>query len=282
MEIIDTYFSALTSYDGAVFSFERWKKYIDSALPGLFPILAADAKSVLLSGEFSPEDYLSVLNRAARCPERLEAAHASFLRVTENLESVIYERFGKSLDAAVVFYLGLCNGAGWVTEYRGKTAILLGMEKISELNWCGVDDMNGLICHELGHVYQKQYGVLDRKFDSAEDSFLWQLFTEGAAMCFEQTVVGDAEYYHQDKNGWKAWCDANFEKIRSDFAKDLKTMSFADQRYFGDWVSYNGRGDVGYYLGCRFVRYILADYGFDELICFDISKVKELFERFTA
>ena len=142
--------------------------------------------------------------------------------------------------------------------------------------------MNGLICHELGHVYQKQYGTLKREFDNFEDSFLWQLFTEGVAMCFEQTVVGDAEYYHQDKNGWKAWCDGHFEQIRSDFARDLKTMSQADQRYFGDWVSYNGRGDVGYYLGCRFVRYILSDYGFDEIICFDIAKVKELFERFKS
>lgn len=58
-------------------------------------------------------------------------------------------------------------------------------------------------------------------------------------------------------------------------------MSFANQRYFGDWVSYNGHGDVGYYLGCRFVRYILLSCEFDEIICFDIAKVKELFECFT-
>lgn len=99
-------------------------------------------------------------------------------------------------------------------------------------------------------------------------------------MCFEQIIVGCHEFYHQDKNGWKLWCDNHFEQIKSDFAKDLKTMSFADQRYFGDWVKYNGHGDVGYYLGCRFVRYILSNYDFDEIICFDIAKVKELFEKF--
>ncbi len=36
MEIIDTYSSALASFDGAGFSFARWRKYIDSELRGCF------------------------------------------------------------------------------------------------------------------------------------------------------------------------------------------------------------------------------------------------------
>lgn len=196
MDIIDTYPSVLMAYNHSNFSFERWKSYINSVLPGLFPILVADVKNALGTGEFSEDDYLSVLNCVAHSRQQLEVAHDSFLQATENLERKIYERFGKSLDAAIVFYLGLCNGAGWVTEYRGKTAVLLGIEKILELEWCHNDDMYGLIYHELGHVYQKQYGTLMRIFDKDEDSFLWQLFTEGVAMCFEQIIIGSAEYYH--------------------------------------------------------------------------------------
>ena len=60
----------------------------------------------------------------------------------------------------------------------------------------------------------------------------------------------------------------------------MNTMSVSNQRYFGDWITYNGHGDVGYYLGCRFVRYILSMYEFDEIIRFDINNVKELFEQF--
>ncbi len=282
MKIIDTYSSALTSYNSSGFSFDRWKKYIDAALPGLFQTLVADAKNAQCNEEFSDKYYLSVLDHVIQDPQQREFAHNSFLQATEDLERIIYERFGKSLDVSIVFYLGLCNGAGWVTEYCGKAAILLGMEKILELDWCNINDMRGLIYHELGHVYQKQYGTFKCEFDKNEDMFLWQLFTEGIAMCFEQIIVDDPTFYHQDKNGWKSWCDDHFEQIRSDFTKDLKTMSFADQRYFGDWVNYNGHGDVGYYLGCRFVRYILSDYDFDEIICFDIVKVKELFKRFVS
>ena len=254
---------------------------MDRSLPGAAPLFLADLRECLETGTVTWEkDYLPVLNGVALQADSQEQAHDSFCRATEDLERVLLERFGKSLDVELIFLLGLCSGAGWVTEYCGKNAIFFGIEKIVELNWCGPDDMIGLIYHELGHVYQAQYGVLDRKFQKGEDSFLWQLFTEGVAMVFEQELVGGPEYFHQDKDGWKAWCDQHFEEIKTDFTVDLPTMTRGDQRYFGDWVSYRGHGDVGYYLGCRFVRFILEKHEFDEIIRFDIDTVRELYREF--
>ena len=57
-------------------------------------------------------------------------------------------------------------------------------------------EMKALILHELGHLYQEQYGVLRREFSTGRDRFLWQLFTEGIAMVFEQETVGDPQFYH--------------------------------------------------------------------------------------
>ena len=57
-------------------------------------------------------------------------------------------------------------------------------------------------------------------------------------------------------------------------------MTRENQRYFGDWVRFEGRGDIGYYLGTRFVRFLLQNDSFDQLIQYDIEKVKEEFERF--
>lgn len=221
-----------------------------------------------------------MLNNVACNHELRENAHLSFCKATDELEHTLYVQFGKTLDIDIIFYLGLCNGAGWVTEYHGNTVILLGIEKIMELNWCSLDDMYGLIYHELGHVYHKKYGIFNRVFDTDTDSFLWQLFTEGIAMYFEQSLVGNANYYHQDKDGWKMWCDDHLQQIKTDFDDDMKTMTFANQRYFGDWVVYHGHCDVGYYLGCQFVHYILSKYRFDESICFDIDMVKKLFKEF--
>ncbi|MCH5352043.1 MAG: hypothetical protein J1E06_01010 [Acutalibacter sp.] len=281
MKIIDTYSELLTSYEGTAFSLDRWKSYMDRSLPGAAPLFLADLEECLGTGNVTWEkDYLPVLNDVALHGDFREKAHASFCRAVEHLENRVAERFGKSLDVELIFLLGLCSGAGWVTEYGGKNVIFFGIEKMIELNWCGLDGMIGLIYHELGHVYQAQYGVLGRAFQKGEDSFLWQLFTEGIAMVFEQELVGDPDYFHQDKDGWKDWCDRHFEGIKVDFTRDLPTMTRADQRYFGDWVSYRGRGDVGYYLGSRFVRYILAKYPFDEIISFDIDTVRELYRQF--
>ena len=280
MKIIDTYQSIATAYENGKFDFKKWKSYINAALPDISRMLIEDSERCLKAGADWEKDFLPVLDAVMQDDELRERAHASFCNVCKNLERTVYEKFEKELDVVIIFYLGLCNGAGWVTKYKGQSAILLGIEKIIELNWCSPDDMYGLIYHELGHVYQGAYGVLDREFENSADTFLWKLFPEGIAMCFEHILVGDSNYYLLDKNGWKSWCDKHFEEIKKDFDHDLKAMTHADQRYFGDWVKYRGHGDVGYYLGCRFVRYILSAYKFDDILSFDINTVTKLYKQF--
>ncbi|HHV14521.1 MAG TPA: hypothetical protein GXX66_02600, partial [Acholeplasmataceae bacterium] len=74
--------------------------------------------------------------------------------------------------------------------------------------------------------------------------------------------------------------DLNLDKIKQDFDKDLSTMSFENQRYFGDWVNYNGKGNVGYYLGTKFIHYLNEKYEFEDILNFDISKVKKEYKEF--
>lgn len=57
-------------------------------------------------------------------------------------------------------------------------------------------------------------------------------------------------------------------------------MTRANQRYFGDWVNYQGRGDVGYYLGTRFLRSLLEDRGFEEVLQFSVKTVWEEYREF--
>ena len=99
-------------------------------------------------------------------------------------------------------------------------------------------------------------------------------------MVFEQDLIGDSDFYQQDINGWKLWCDSNFSLIRNSFNRDRYSMDFNNQRYFGDWVSFEGYGDTGYYLGTRFARFLLEDDSFDNLILYDIKMIKEGFDRF--
>ena len=282
MNVIDTSqsFSAVFHPISRKFDLERWEAYMDKALPKIKPLCLEDRERNLAAGNSWETDCLPVLNAVATCPEKIEKAVCAFHSVTDGLDEKIRRIFKKTVTADVIFYLGLCNGAGWVTSVGDQTVILLGAEKIIELGWEDADSMNGLLLHELGHVYQAQYGVLKRDTLPTEKAFLWQLFTEGVAMVFEQKTVGDLDYFHQDHNGWKAWCDEHIGLLAQAFRNDLKTMNRKTQRYFGDRVTFQDHADTGYYLGARFVQFLLKQETFDEIIGYDIPQVQAGFDTF--
>lgn len=280
INIINTLPQINKLFDDGCFNLEKWRIYINSIYPDCENMFLDDVKECTNTGRYTFEkDFLPIINAVWKNPKVWQLL-ASFDQTIGGLNEKIIESFGKELDVDIVLYLGLCNGAGWVTEINGRTVVLLGIEKIIELDWVSIDDMRGLIYHELGHVYQAQYGILEQETDSCEKEFVWQLFTEGIAMFFEQAIIGDLNYYHQNKDGWKEWCDEHFDQMLRDFKADLPTMSSQSQRYFGDWADYHGKGDVGYYLGARFVHHLLEGYEFDELISFSINKTCEEFEAF--
>jgi hypothetical protein len=282
MTIIDTTSGIQDIFIDGHFDLSKWEEYIEKFVPGAKDICLNDMMDCRNAGYTWEKDYLPILDSVYSDINRRDKAIESFAQVTSNLDDRIYEVFHRTVDVDVYLYLGLCNGAGWVTSVLGKTTILLGIEKIIELDWCDVDSMNGLIIHELGHAYQNQYGILKIATESLSDSFLWQLFTEGVAMTFEQEIIGSSDYFHQDRNGWKAWCETHLELITKSFCDDMKTMTRENQRYFGDWVDFYGHIDVGYYLGTRFVRFMMETDSFDNIINYRLNKVKEEFKRFGA
>ena len=253
---------------------------MDAALPGAKEQCLRDMEECVAAGYPFEEAFLPVLNAAIRNADARQKTAEAFHRATEGLEPRLRAVFGRTPDADIVLYLGLCNGAGWATEVDGRAAVLLGIEKIIELGWYGADDMNALILHELGHLYHFQFGADHRALRDTPDALLWQLFSEGAAMVFEQDALGDAGYFHQDKNGWKSRCETHLGMIAARFADDLGRMTPQDQNYFGDRVRFEGRGDVGYFLGNAFVRFILADERLDRVIRYGLTEIRSAFDRF--
>lgn len=281
IKILDSYKDIEALCTVPAFDKKLWDSYIHALSPGIEELCRRDLNESLATGRVSfNNDYLPVLNAACANAEGRELAHASFLACVEGLESKINKIFGRCPNIDLVFYMGLCNGAGWAVTVNGQSSVLLGLEKILELNWYGIDSMRGLLFHELGHAYQEQFGIPEREPETSGDEFLWQLFTEGIAMYFEQSLYGSLEYFHQDANGWKDWCDKNFRLILSDFDASLETMRPENQCWFGDWVNYRGHSDVGYYLGCRFVQFAARSIEFDRLISLDISDVRKIWKDF--
>lgn len=281
IKIIDTLSQIDSLFDKGTFNLRIWEEYINSIYDKSADIFQNDLKEYLDSGNYVFEnDILPIINAVHGHPS-LETLHTSFKKVTNGLNERIRDCFDRELDIDIVLYIGLCNAAGWVTNINGRDVILLGIEKILELNWYDEDSMNGLIYHELGHVYHKQYGAFNQNSDYSSQNFVWQLFIEGIAMYFEQVLVNDLNYFHQNQNGWLNWCDNHFQQILVDFHSDLPTMTRGNQKYFGDWVKYCGRGDVGYYLGAKFVQHLCGKYGFEQLIKMQIDNIYKEFLVFS-
>lgn len=261
MHIIDTYPHIGRCLEEGHFSRRGWAAYMDEACPGIRLPVEED-----IADYDYTRDILPVLEAAFTDPLRLETMHSSFLSATEGLEERIRSELGTQIDAELILYMGLCSGAGWATRIGDRPTVLLGMEKILELNWIDRDSMIGLIYHELGHLWH--FGQRRAPAFAPEDRALWQLYTEGMAMYCEQRLCQDAHYYHQDRSGWLAWCEENRSRLFAEY-RSRADAGESVQDFFGDWCSFEGKSDVGYFLGAELVRSMTAWHASDAL--FDLS-----------
>jgi len=279
MKVINTYSEIIALCDNLQDKFElgAWRKYatgISAALPKMLEDEIADY-------DFDSQ-VLPVLNAAIGDRAALEQTNASFSKVTDGLPKHFKRIFQTDMDVDIILYLGLCNGAGWATMLDGRMTVLLGIEKIIELEWFAGKAMTGLVYHELGHILHLYHGhrqalhVANEKLEGS-DKWLWQLYQEGIAMYAEQLLGGDANAYHQDIDGWAAWCSTNKNDALKEFKRRLHENESC-QDFFGDWCSWRGQSNVGYYLGCEVVKEFAKQYSFAELLDMEFAKIKEEFD----
>lgn len=62
MRVIDTSAEMLSAFSGDCFDIEKWKKYIDSCVPGAKDICLSDMNECINAGFIWEKDYLPVLN----------------------------------------------------------------------------------------------------------------------------------------------------------------------------------------------------------------------------
>lgn len=282
IQITDTTSQIPALFPQGRFDPDRWTAYANGIRPGFAAFLWEDLDGYWQSGDYTfQRGFLPLIQAVYRHPG-WETLRRSFDQATNGLSQRVKDTLGRELSLEIILYLGLGNSAGWVTQLSGQEVILLGVEKILELGWQDLSSLYGLLYHELGHAYHQQHGLFSQETSDSRQAFVWQLFTEGVAMYIEQRLVGDLTFYHQDTNGWKAWCDAHFPQILGDFHRDLPTMTRFNQRYFGDWCDYCGHGDTGYYLGARFVQELARQHSLDEILSLDLTQVLGLYEDFYA
>jgi hypothetical protein len=271
MRIIDTYHEIISLFLHRKFSMSLWRTYANSISIYLGEQVENDAQLYNIEKQVIP-----VINNALNNREKLEETHQSFIYATKQLRDKFIEIFKYDLDVDIILYLGLCNGAGWATDINGKKTVLLGIEKIIELDWCDLQSISSLIYHELGHIWHDSIGRLHLKTDMQSEKSIWQLYREGVAMYFEQMLCNDFSFYHQNKNGWLNWCIKNKEDLFIEYMRRVENNE-STQEFFGDWSNYHGYSDVGYYLGCEFIKSLLTNYSLIEIANLNLEAItKEL------
>lgn len=265
IHVIDSY-DLLQKIMGRSFDLFAWKKYADSVSPTIFAKCFEDISAYDFDRQCIP-----ILNQALMNSDQVHAAHDSFVLIMRDIGEKAQHCLEVNTEADIVFYFGLCNGAGWATELDGRPAVLIGVEKIIELSWCDRNKIAGVIYHELGHLWHFQ----NRKEPSFEniDSRLWQIYTEGVAMFAEQLLMEDGNFFHQYDLEWLSWCNENRTKLFNEYLRRIQT-DYSVQDFFGDWCSYSGHSDVGYYLGCELVHHLSGSMNRQELFNFSVRQIE--------
>lgn len=273
MKIINTCDKIISVFANG-FDIELWRKYAEEISHELPTKCENDAKSY----DFN-KDVLPVLENALN-NEKIDFVSRNFKFVIDTLNDNMSKLFDNEPDINIVLYLGLCNGAGWATTLDGKNTVLLGIEKIIELSWGDETNMRALILHEIGHLWHKLNGNLHIPEYTKRRKGIAQLYCEGVAMVCEHILCGDDEFYHQDKDGWLDWCYKNENQIKREYLRRLdKKISVQD--FFGDWCSYNGHSDVGYFLGCRFVEHLMKTHSLKEIANMKYGALNRAFTEFS-
>ena len=276
MRVIDSFPQMGRAFERGEFSITAWRRYAAEISPALPEKLEADAAEYDFAGAVLP-----VLQQFYQKSEQAALAHASFQKLVGGLAEKFCSVLGSAPEADVILCLGLCNGAGWATSLDGRDAVLLGIEKIIELNWQDESAMPALIFHEIGHIWHKTYGNLYPEARSEGENSLAQLYQEGLAMVCEHILCQDDRYYHQNQNGWLDWCKENEAEIKREYLRRVD-KNISTQDFFGDWCSYKNHSDVGYYLGCEFVKYLQRQYSLVDIASLNVNQLYNHFKEFAS
>ncbi len=255
------------------FDMSVWRKYAGEISKELPSKCENDAKEY----DFN-ESVLPVLEAALNA-DKIDFVSRNFQTVIDTLNANLTRLFNTEPDINIILYLGLCNGAGWATTLDGKDTVLLRIEKIIELDWGDETNMRALILHEIGHLWHKLNGNLHLPEFTKRRKAIAQLYCEGVAMVCEHMLCGDNDFFHQNKEGWLDWCRENESEIKREYLRRMDNKESV-QDFFGDWCSYNGYSDVGYYLGCRFVEHLMKSYSLKEIANFSYRKLNKEFKGY--
>jgi len=198
----------------------------------------------------------------------MKSIHSQLPDICAAAHNHAQEKLGLNCDLVTLFYVGIGCGAGWVTTYEDKPAILFGLENIAEEGWMKSSTLGGFVAHELGHVAHFHWREQANLADGS--GAWWQLYTEGFAQWVEHLLLGRPTWHMQDeqKKDWLGWCQENRSWLAAEFIRSVNTDE-STRPFFGSWYDIQGYKQTGYFLGHELIQLLAADYSLHEIALID-------------
>ena len=181
-----------------------------------------NAKALYKTVNERKEDYLKSRNVL----DNLETKKQEIIKIYEALE----ELYPDAVFPPIYFVVGRFNSGGTVSD----AGIILGTEMLENL-----DDLPGLVAHELIHYQQNFKG---------KKTLLFQSLKEGSADFIGELISGT----HLNKVAFD-YGEAHSETLTREFVKKMK------KKKFNDWL-YQTSGkddrpnDLGYWMGYKITK----------------------------
>ena len=199
----------------------------------------------------------------------MKGAHAGLLDLCAPIFDLARERLQFDADIVIVIYVGLGCGAGWVTNYAGKPAILFGLENLVECHYETQPALTGLIAHEIGHVAHFNWRAKNELAHGAGP--WWQLYIEGFAQRCEHVILGQ-DLWHMKvmspDEKWLGWCQENKAWLAAEYLRTVEEDKPVSS-FFGSWYDIRNRKQTGYYLSHEIIRELESSLPYNQMALLD-------------
>ena len=216
-----------------------------------------------------------------RLPAMIQA-HKNLLELGPSLYFKAQQILEFESDIVFVIHVGIGCGAGWVTPYQGRPAILFGLENVAECGWIGTEAISGLVAHEIGHVLHAQLRAQNER--AVWTGAWWQLYEEGFAQRCETLIRGDLSWHQASADcEWLTWCQRQRGWLAAEFLKTAAEGRPVNP-FFGSWFEIQGKSETGYFLGHEVIRELEQQYSLKEIAVLETieAHVKPILERMQA
>lgn len=189
------------------------------------------------------------------------------------------DKLGLDFPVTFVIHVGIGCGAGWATTFRGRPAVLFGVENAAETGWTDRQTVVALVEHELAHLIHDRWRRRARvgRLEGHRGPW-WQLYEEGFATHCEFLLGGTGAHHSTtETRDWLEWCRRNRSRLASLFLRAVRSRR-STGRFFGSWYDIDGYIESGYFLGAEAVRWWESRFSLHQIACWNPRQVSRRLE----